>query len=235
MFFDEDINKHDLSQSKENFGFFTPNNTDYNMSLYEAIYERIYSRWKFHYILAFSLLFILSCNYPIFFSILFLDVIIQWSMLRYGVDNFIAQDSEYNMDQHDSQVEGGDIRLDPFVFLCYDSLGYVIYGLSSVGELICSEIYEYENYLGLQDKLIICSNNILEEDDLFNKNKYIYDNNDLLSFKFRNNIDLSKINTNQLFNVIYKINNIKYDFNYYFFSNNDHSYGYFDINKQYKI
>jgi hypothetical protein len=45
MFFDEDINKHDISQSKENFGFFTPNNnTDYNMSLYEAIYERIYSR-----------------------------------------------------------------------------------------------------------------------------------------------------------------------------------------------
>jgi hypothetical protein len=44
MFFDEDTNKHDVSKSKENFGFFTPNNTDYNMSLYEAIYERIYSR-----------------------------------------------------------------------------------------------------------------------------------------------------------------------------------------------
>jgi len=168
MFFDEDTNKHDVSKSKENFGFFTPNNTDYNMSLYEAIYERIYSRWKYHYIIASSLLFLLSCNFPIFFAILFLDIIIQWSMLRYGVDNFIAQDSEYNMDQHDSQVEGGDIRIDPFVFLCYDSLGYIIYGLSNIGELICSEVYDYNNYIGLQDKILIYSNKIL----LFFKGSY---------------------------------------------------------------
>jgi len=44
MFFDEDTDKHNVSNSIENFGFFTPNNTDYNMSLYEAIYERIYSK-----------------------------------------------------------------------------------------------------------------------------------------------------------------------------------------------
>lgn len=176
-------------------------------------------------------------------------------MLRYGVDNFIAQDSEYNMDQHDSQVEGGDSRIDPFVFLSYDSLGFIIYGVSNIGELICSEIYDYNNYIGLQNKILIYPSNTLLDNSLLDNvsldnvsldissdtsldtsldttllDKYL--DRDILNFKNKNNINSSAIVLNQLDNTITNINTKKYDFNYYIFSNSDLSYSYFDLKKK---
>jgi hypothetical protein len=153
-------------------------------------------------------------------------------MLRYGVDNFIAQDSEYNMDQHDSQVEGGDIRIDPFVFLCYDGLGYIIYGLSNIGELICSEVYDYNNYIGLQNKILIYSNNILLDKTLLNINNTKYIDNDILNLKNKNNINLNRIDIGKLSGIIFDINIRKYDFNYYIFSNSDCCYSNFDLKQK---
>lgn len=153
-------------------------------------------------------------------------------MLRYGVDNFITQDSEYNMDQHDSQLDGGDIRIDPFVFLCYNNLGYIIYGISNIGELICTEVYDYNNYIGLQNKILIYSYNDLSDKPLLNINKFKYVDNDILNLKNKNNINLNSININELFDLISNININKYDFNYYIFNNSDRCYSYFDLRQK---
>lgn len=45
MFFDEEENKIILpGKEEENFGFYTSNLDDNDMSVYEAMYEKIYSR-----------------------------------------------------------------------------------------------------------------------------------------------------------------------------------------------
>jgi hypothetical protein len=45
MFFNEESNKYEENHNRiENYGVFTPNDFDYNMSFYEVIYEKIYSR-----------------------------------------------------------------------------------------------------------------------------------------------------------------------------------------------
>lgn len=45
MFFDEEQSKFEIpSEKEENFGFYTSNMEDYDLSFYEAMYEKIYSR-----------------------------------------------------------------------------------------------------------------------------------------------------------------------------------------------
>jgi hypothetical protein len=116
--------------------------------------------------------------------------------------------------------------------LCYDSLGYIIYGLSNIGELVCSEVYDYNNYVGLQNKILIYSNKLLLDKTLLNIDNIKYVDNDILNLKNKNNINLNRINISELSCIISDINLKKYDFNYYIFNNSDCCYSYFDLKQK---
>jgi hypothetical protein len=53
------------------------------------------------------------------------------------------------------QQKGGDSRLNMYIFAFYDRIGYIIYGINDIGLNYCSEIFEYKNYLSINNKVNI--------------------------------------------------------------------------------
>src|ERR1700761_2091423 len=120
-----------------------------------------------------------------------------------SVEDFLFQDNLYDLESHLSQLEGGDNRLDPYVFLYYNSLGYIIYGISDIGTSICYDIYKYNNYLGLQDQLKIYSKNKPKRPiKYFKKYKNIEIKGfkkGILYLKDKENIKFKDVNINNLY------------------------------------
>lgn len=245
MFFEEQLNfEH---KEKINFSTFNVVGIDFDYSFYESMQPRIFSRWKYHLIFAWTFIFILSSYYPIFFLFIFMEIICEKFAVIWFLNTFESHHSfdYYNLYLHKSTE--GDTRISTYVFLCYDSLGYVIYGVSYIGENICSEIYEYDNDLGFYDKLKVYNYkkilNKLKINRKFKfkkkknlkkiKLKYLYSNNDLLSFYDKSIVNINKLNLNKLyrfsnnFNSNKKQYNKKYN-NYYILFNLDRCFSFFD-------
>jgi len=144
-------------------------------------------------------------------------------------------------------LEGGDSRLNLYLFLSYDCLGYVLYDKSSVGEFICDEVYEYKKFIGLYNYLIIYDNKkllkkikpyknkkLLKKIKPYKNKKLLYNNNDILNFKNKYDINISKLDFNKLF-FISNTNNLniknknKKCVNYYILLNSDRSFSFFDF------
>ena len=154
MFFDDESLNENMHRSEalEYKGSFSPHNMDINWTYFDIFFEKTYSKWRFHFFIVFSLLIIISKFYPIIFIIIFLDSIIQvcWQLSDFEL---ITDNQFYDYSAYISQLKGGDSRLNIFVFVYYDQLGYIIYGLSDIGINYCSEIFKYNNYLGLHNKI----------------------------------------------------------------------------------
>jgi len=238
MFFEEenisveDFKKHNL------FGGFTPHNFDINVTFFDALFAKIYSRWKLHFLIFLSLQIILSNYYPIFFMFLCLDVLIQYCWIL-SFSEFLTQENHYDYDSYISQLKGGDSRLNIYVFVYYDFLGYVIYGFNEVGKNICSEIYRYKNYLGMHNKINrkIKYNQDKKFNLLKSKNNIKFSKNYLLNYKNKNEI-ISKriknlINLNFCSNKLLNNNN-KY-LNIYYYFNKDLSYNFKNLKELKKL
>ena len=206
MFFDEKLNEFENSEiSEDKFGIFTPDNFDYNMSFYEVMYDEIYLRWKYHFLFIISLEIIISIYYPILFALLFVDLIIQYSFLR-CYEEYLFQESYFNIEIN--QIDNSDNNIDVYIFLFYDNLGYIIYGINEVSYYICNEIYDYNNYLGIQNKLFkyILDNELKKLDYLDNINEHLYDK-DLLSIRANIDIITNNINLTNINLLVNKLNN----------------------------
>ena len=228
MFFEEEDNNKKDAFLKKNFGIFSINNLDYNMSFYEVMFDKVYIKWKFHFILIISLLFIFSINNNWIFSLLFLELIIQFSFVK-SYDEYLFQSSYYDdvnkLDENNNN-NNNNFGLDPFIFLFYDNLGYIIYGVSEVSYLICNEIYSYKNYYGLSSEIIIYNNS--NQDNI--KKKYIKKNNKYKNLiLYKKSFNFYNINLNDLNLVVLK--NKNYNINYYLLNNIDNSYSYVDLNQ----
>lgn len=233
MFFEEEEEENNSIENfkKQNlFGGFTPHNFDINVTFFDALFTKIYSRWKLHFIIFLSLEIIISNSYPIFFMFIFLDILIQYCWIL-SFSEFLTQEKHYDYDVYISQLKGGDSRLNIYVFVYYDFLGYVIYGFNEVGRNICNEIFKYKNYLGLQNKIKI--KKIYNLDKNLNrldlpKNKIKYSKDNIFNFKNKNLIITKKtknlINLNLLNNVLLNKNNK--NLNFYYFFNKDISYNF---------
>jgi hypothetical protein len=96
------------------------------------------------------------------------------------------------------QQKGGDSRLNMYIFAFYDRIGYIIYGVNDIGLNYCSEIFEYKNYLSINNKIKIFSKSI-KSFYIKKKNKKILNKKSLInynkkySFVFKE-INLQKIN-----------------------------------------
>ena len=230
MFFEEDNNSIENFKKENLFGGFTSHNFDINVTFFDALFAKIYSRWKLHFIVFLSLQLIISNYYPIFFMFLCLDILIQYCWIL-SFSEFLTQEKHYDYDVYISQLKGGDSRLNIYVFVYYDFLGYVIYGFNEVGKNICNEIYKHKNYLGLQNKI--------KNKKIYNLNKYkfkLYISKKFIKINKKNLLNLkdkSKIKLNKLKNIIYlnykynlNINKKNKNINLYFYFNKDISYNF---------
>lgn len=223
MFFDEDIKKI------EYFGTFSPENFDNHLSFLDVMYDRIYSRWKFHYLCIFSLLIILTLKFPVFLSFIFIDIVVQYCFNKNN-EEFLNQSNSYDLELYKSQLDGSDSRLNPYIFLFYDNLNYIIYNNLEINENISEELFEYNFYLGLQNFLY---NHTLNKNVnlLLKKENYKISNINKINYiKYKIN-DLIYINF-----IINKFNNLmynykKYNCNNFLLYNLDRSFVYFNLNK----
>lgn len=228
MFFEEENNSVENFKKENLFGGFTPHNFDINVTFFDALFAKIYSRWKLHFIIFLSLQIIISNYYPIFFMFLCLDILIQYCWIL-SFSEFLTQEKHYDYDVYISQLKGGDSRLNIYVFVYYDFLGYVIYGFNNVGRNICNEIYKYKNYLGLQKK--ISKKKLYNLNKKFNKlykskNIIKVNKKKILNYINKDNINIKKIkkiiSINLYYNNLNKKNNNKFYLHYYI--NHDISY-----------
>lgn len=230
FFWEEEVDESIIKNegSLESRGNFTPHNLDVNWTFFNVFNERSYSRWRFHYILVFVLLTLISTYYPIIFMIAFWDLMIFIGSGTSDVE-WMTEDYFHDYTLYVSQIKGGDDRLNIYVFVYYDRLGYVIYGLSDIGEDYCEDLFEYNDFLGLSNNIQNKCLNIIENKkidkketdkillnlndinlmNIYNKYFYVYRNNDV--------IDLSKYNyliINLLRNRCYlnKHHNLKYNY-----------------------
>jgi len=229
MFFEEDNNSVENFKKENLFGGFTPHNFDINVTFFDALFTKIYSRWKLHFIIFLSLQIIISNYYPIFFMLLCLDILIQYCWIL-SFSEFLTQEKHYDYDVYISQLKGGDSRLNIYVFVYYDFLGYVIYGFNNVGRNICNEIYKYRNYLGLQHKISkkkLCNFDHKLHNFYKSKNIMNIDKNNILNFINKDKIKIKKIkkliSVNNNYNILKKNNSNKF---LYYYLNNDISYNF---------
>ena len=223
MFFEEENNSIENFKKENLFGGFTPHNFDINVTFFDALFAKIYSRWKLHFIIFLSLQIIISNYYPIFFMFFCLDILIQYCWIL-SFSEFLTQEKHYDYDVYISQLKGGDSRLNIYVFVYYDFLGYVIYGFNDVGKNICNEIYKHKNYLGLQNKIkkkkIYNLNNKLCIKLYKSKNNIKINKKNLLNFINKDSIKMKKIkkliNLNFYYNIFINKNNINLNL-YYFY------------------
>jgi len=230
MFFEEENTSIENFKKDNLFGGFTPHNFDINVTFFDALFAKIYSRWKLHFIIFLSLQIIISNYYPIFFMFFCLDILIQYCWIL-SFSEFLTQEKHYDYDVYISQLKGGDSRLNLYVFIYYDFLGYVIYGFNNVGRNICNEIYKYKNYLGLQNKITKRKYNLNKKKSykLFKSKKIIkFERNSILNFSSREKIMIKKIKNlislNLYYNIFTKKNNV--DFNLHYSFNKDISYNF---------
>lgn len=224
MFFNEDLEKI------EYFGTFSPENFDNHLSFLDVMYDKIYSRWKFHFLCISSIFIIISWKFPFFLSFVFLDCVVQYCFNKNN-EEFLNQSNSYDLELYKSQLEGSDNRLNPYIFLFYDNLNYIIYNNLEISENISDELFEYKFYLGLQDYLY----NFSLKKNVFvliknNKNYNILNINKLNYIKFKNNdlIPLDYI-INKFNYLMYKYK--KYNCNNFLLYNLDRSFIYFNLNK----
>lgn len=133
-----------------------------------------------------------------------------------------------------SQKKGGDIRINTYVFIYYDALGYLAYGFNDVGHNICNEIYKYKNYMGLKScvykkKYIFNKKSFFKFYNKYNNGKtdtIKYNRNDILNFKNKFIFNVKKrkklrkfINLNRYNGYLFK-NHYKY-LNFYLLYNKD--------------
>lgn len=224
MFFNDDL------QGTEYFGTFSPENFDNHLSFLDVIYDKIYSRWKFHFLCVFSIFIIISLKFPFFLSFVFMDCIIQYCFNKNN-EEFLNQSNSYDLELYKSQLDGSDNRLNPYIFLFYDSLNYIIYDNLEINENLSDELFEYNFYLGLQDYLY----NFYLKKNIFISLKYK---------NYQNKINLRKLNSinfskNDLISINYLINKFnylmykykKYNCNNFLLYNLDRSFIYFNLNK----
>ena len=136
----------------------------------------------------------------------------------------MTEDYFYDYTLYVSQIRGGDARLNIYVFVTYDRLGYVIYGLSEIGVDYCDDLFEYNHLLGLNDyiKTYTFSQNLDTKGDenlsLLSKNLdnilnhrskyyYYYKGDHLISLNYYNN------NIYNLLNDDHHLINYRYYFN----------------------
>lgn len=225
FFWEDDIDESIIRNegSLESRGNFTPHNLDVNWTFFNVFNERSYSRWRFHFILVVSFLTILSLNYPIIFLIVFLDLSV-WFGSSVSDTEWMTEDYFYDYTLYLSQMKGGDARLNIYVFVTYDRLGYVIYGLAEISEDYCEDLYEYDNFFGLNDDLeiknfpinleslnldtsLVLSKNVNLLLNNNNKYYYYYRSNDLTSLISYNNYISSLLEENNSINYYYEFNN----------------------------
>lgn len=218
MFFDDELEPNKKEYEKPEYsGSFDTNEFDHNRSHFEVEEHRIYSRWKYHFLLSLGFIFILSLYYPLFFILIICDAYRLYCYFLY-LDSLLSEDADYDPSWHAAQEEGGNSYINIYVFLCYDCLGYLPFGLSSADDFICSEVYEYKNSMGLADKLKIYKKiklpkNIklykskLHKIKRNKKKKLSFNDDDILNFRYKYNIDISRLNFNKL-SFINHINNL---------------------------
>ena len=236
FFWEDDIDESIIRNegSLESRGNYSPHNLDINWTFFNVFNERSYSRWRFHFILVSSLLTLISLYYPIFFIIVFLDLSV-WFGSSVSDCEWMTEDYFYDYTLYLSQMRGGDARLNIYVFVTYDRLGYVIYGLSEIGVDYCDNLFEYNNLFGLNDninKYIIDLNDqspyvksslllLTNKDNLLNninRYNYYYKKSNLLSLDYYSN------NINSLLNDDNSIN-------YYYYFNEDRSLSWIEFNE----
>lgn len=223
MFFGEDL------QKIEYFGTFSPENFDNHLSFLDVIYDRIYSRWKFHYLCIFSLLIIITFKFPIFLVFIIIDLIVQYCFNKNN-EEFLNQSNTYDLELYKSQLDGSDNRLNPYIFLFYDNLNYIIYNNLEINENIAEELFEYNYYLGLQNYLYNYTLNKNVNLLLKKENYKLLNINKVNNIKFKIN-DLIYMNfmINKFNNLMY--NYKKYNCNNFLLYNLDRSFIYFNLNK----
>lgn len=232
MFFEEEENRSLEDFKKEElYGGYSPHNFDVNITFFDALYEKIYSRWKLHFFIFFSLQIIISNSYPIFFMFLYLDILMQYCWLL-NVSEYITQESHCDYGLLVSQKKGGDLRLNISVFVYYDALGYVSYGFNNVSHNICNEIYLYKNYMGLQSKIYLkkykYNHNYIKNKDLKISK---YDNQLILNYKNKFNINYKKrLKLRKLVGLNFYSNRLRKNYdrnlNFYLYHNEDFSCNY---------
>lgn len=132
-----------------------------------------------------------------------------------------------------SQIKGGDARLNIYVFVYYDRLGYVIYGLSDIGLDYCDDLFEYNDLLGLNDHMNSYFTKLSHSKkiNLSGINTKLYDGNlinisDKYFYIYRNTdiVTISNINAD-IIQLLKKHNflNKSYNIIYHYIFNNDRS------------
>ena len=228
FFWEDDIDESIIRNegSLESRGNYSPHNLDINWTFFNVFNERSYSRWRFHFILMSGFLTLISLNYPIIFIIVFFDLSV-WFGSSVSDCEWMTEDYFYDYTLYISQLRGGDARLNIYVFVTYDRLGYVIYGLSEIGVDYCDDLYEYGHLFGLNDDINMYTSNFKELAnsesnllDLSNNKNQLLNNNHKYDYYYRN-IDLSTLDYyNYRINLLLKNND---QLNYHYSFNDDRS------------
>jgi hypothetical protein len=134
------------------------------------------------------------------------------------------------LELYKSQLDGSDNRLNPYIFLFYDNLNYIIYNNLEINENIAEELFEYNYYLGLQNYLYNYTLNKNVNLLLKKENYKLLNINKVNNIKFKIN-DLIYMNfmINKFNNLMY--NYKKYNCNNFLLYNLDRSFIYFNLNK----
>ena len=158
----------------------------------------------------------------------------------------MTEDYFYDYTLYLSQIRGGDARLNLYVFVYYDRLGYVVYGLSEIGEDYCDNLFNYDHLLGLNDdiqRFTQRSNIDLSESLDFsgsvNKNySYLLNNSSKSNYYYRisniSQLNLYNNNIKKLLNC-YEDLNLSNHLNYYYKFNGDRSFSWIEFNNFLKI
>lgn len=97
MFFEEEKITQEEFKKEFLYGGYTPHNFDINVTYFDALFEKIYSRWKLHFIVFLSLQIILSSYYPIFCMFICFDILIQYCWVL-SFSEFLTQEKHYDYD-----------------------------------------------------------------------------------------------------------------------------------------
>jgi len=237
FFWEDDIDESIIRNegSLESRGNYSPHNLDINWTFFNVFNERSYSRWRFHFFLVSSVLTLISLYYPIIFIIVFFDLSV-WFGSSVSDCEWMTEDYFYDYTLYVSQIRGGDARLNIYVFVTYDRLGYVIYGLSEIGVDYCDDLFEYNYLLGLNDyiktytfiqnldpraddNLCLSVKNL---DNILNhREKYYY------YYKADHLINLNSYNSN----IHSLLNESNSSLNYRYYFNNDRSLSWTEFNE----
>ena len=120
MFFDDEANEWEniywTPTMKAGAGSYSPHNLDTNYTFFNILNDRTYARWRFHFFIILCLCLLISKIYPSFFIIVIIDIIMFMAWNQSDLE-YISEDYFYDYKYYISHINGGDVRLNLYVFI----------------------------------------------------------------------------------------------------------------------